>query len=166
MLILRFGGKSVSETVLDIVVEPEVWHEVIPWWRGWWCLCGIIPCSEFLLSIGSVQEAVLDFVVLAEIWDEVVSWWTGWLCKTSSHRMIVLILSNSNINLGTLDIIVLSEVGDKVVHWVAWFCGSLPLSELTFGDGCVLQCFLNVMVLAEIWNEIILRMLWISSISC
>lgn len=85
MAVLRFSGNSVSETILNIAIKPEVWYEVIPWWIGWWCLRGIIPSSKLRLSISSVQEAVFDVVVLAEIRDEIISWWPSWLREASGQ---------------------------------------------------------------------------------
>ena len=96
------SGIGVSETVLDVLVNSEVWHVVV---SRWLCGCsegGTLPFSVFVLGGFSVNETFSNVVVWAEMWDEVVLWWATWLGEAGGHLVAELSLSSCEVVLGGL----------------------------------------------------------------
>jgi len=150
------SGIGVSETVLDVLVNSEVWHVVV---SRWLCGCsegGTLPFSVFVLGGFSVNETFSNVVVWAEMWDEVVLWWATWLGEAGGHLVAELSLSSCEVVLGGLDIGIITEMWHEVVGWVTWGRGTGPgVTEGGLGGGSMLLGLLDVMVNTEVWHEIV-----------
>ena len=69
------NNSQVGVRIEDLLINSEVWNEVVLWWSWLWLLGWDDPLMvEVSLSLLSETESSLDILILAEVGDDIVDW--------------------------------------------------------------------------------------------